>query len=300
MRRLLVVAVSSVLVVAAPVLGAAQSSAPGSPAAVTALVARSDAIRVVSPVVAAELSGAPNDDAATHYPGTDPNCTLVTQCVFGDVGSEHVDVLFGDSHARMWLTAMLPQLRRSHVRLVLLWDGNCPAASVAIWGGAACARWRSAELVTIRRLRPHTVFISNKTEQFGPQGPTVPIPGSVWEHGEERTIASLRSRFTRVVVIGDVETFVAPIPSCLAAYPRDVQRCSAPYPNPAVQHHEGDEEAAARAEHVVYVSPAPWLCARRCSPIIGTYIVYSDASHVTFTYERFLSTVVGERIRRLL
>jgi hypothetical protein len=301
MRRVCVsvVACTALMVLAATAGGAV---APGSPRAVAALVSASTRIERVSRTVQAALATAAHDDASTHYPSTDPNCTGPRRCVFGDARSAHIDVLFGDSHARMWLTAMLPVLRASHVRLVLLWLGSCPAAELSVWkGGRRCDAWRTAALATIAGLRPHTVFIGDDTTASAPSGPDTAISMAVWQRGEERTIRALqRDGRTRVVVFGDVTQFVVPVPECLAAYPTDVQRCSVPYPNPAVPHHQGAERAAARATGAVYVDPAPWLCARRCSPIVGQMIVYSDVSHVTYTYERFLSTVVGDRLRALL
>jgi hypothetical protein len=116
----------------------------------------------------------------------------------------------------------------------------------------------------------------------------------------EKTITSLKSRTTKVAIIGDITALSQIVPSCLATHPSKVQACSSHNPNSSVPGHQVAEVAAAKKEGIPYINPSPWLCTKTCSPIIGTFIAYSDSDHITFTYASFLSTVLSAKVKLLL
>lgn len=66
------------------------------------------------------------------------------------------------------------------------------------------------------------------------------------------------------------------------------------------QSHQPGEKAAAAATKTLYVNTIPWLCTKSCSPITGSMGVYSDQWHITVTYATYLSTVLGDSIKKLL
>src|SRR5271156_2602411 len=94
---------------------------PGSASEVTSLVAQSASITELPSHLLPPLRSVGADAAAHFYPAAKYSCTTVTQCVFGDVTSKRTVVLFGDSHAHMWLPAIAPDALAARMRLVLLW-----------------------------------------------------------------------------------------------------------------------------------------------------------------------------------
>lgn len=279
--------------------------APGRPDRVAALVAGSHDIDQLPSNLLPALSQASGDDAPAYYPITESGCTGVSKCAFGDLASHRTVVLFGDSHALMWLPALVPVARSQHFRLVLIWKAACPAADVAVWDSktntvfAACNKFRWASILAIRALGPALVLLASRTSRvLGPH--KGPISDDVWRAGLERTIGLLSIHKTRVAIIGDITMFSTSLPDCLAAYPTDVQSCSVPDPNPQIPGHYKAEVAAASAKKALYVDPARWLCTSVCSPIIGNMIGYFDSGHVTATYAEYLANVWGEALRPLL
>jgi len=279
--------------------------APGTASQVAALVSASSKIQRLPNNLLPSLFDVVNDDTGTYFPVTQRGCAGTAHCVFGDKRSTTSLVLFGDSHAFMWLPALIPLAVSHHLRLVLIWSASCPAASVTVWNPAtntpnsACNRFRSSSIAAVRALKPALVLLASRTtEVTGPGG--APISDATWKAGLERTITSIASKLTRVAVIGDVTQFSVLLPDCLAAESTHVQACASRDPNPKIPDHFAAEEAAATATHVHYLNPHKWLCAATCSPVIGNYAGYYNDNHVTATYAAFLSTVFGAAVAPLL
>lgn len=275
---------------------------PGTAQQISKLVAAASRIEQLPRNLLPNLAQASADDVGTYYPATQFGCLSTSSCQFGDLKSRSTVMLFGDSHAQMWLTALVPIANRFRLKLVLVWRPSCPAATVTVWNAttgstySACDVWRASELRSIHRLKPSLVLLASRnTDIAGPSN--AQIPDATWRSGLVRTIDSLKSRFTKVAVVGDITTFSAILPDCLAAYASQIQRCSASDPNLKETNHFAAEAAAAKATGVLYLNPHPWLCTAVCSPVIGNMVAYYNDNHVSATYAAFLSTVWLQALR---
>lgn len=278
---------------------------PGTPAQVAALVASSHKIDVLPSDLTPILKNVADNTPQRYYPVTKNGCAGVTKCVFGDTTAKTVLVLFGDSHAWMWLPALAPVATADHVRLILIWMPGCPAATVSVWNPdthsvlTACNTFRSKSIGEITKLDPALVLLASRTTNI--YGPTDKlISNATWQAGLESTIAALHTKSTAVAVIGDITAFTVELPECIAAYPKHVQRCSVPNPNTHTNEHFAAEQAAAVAEGVPYINPQPWLCTATCSPVIGTMVAYFDSLHVTAVYAEYLTNVWSAAVTPLL
>jgi hypothetical protein len=306
-RRALVrsVVVLSVLAVAATALAAARLPKPGTSSQVAALVEGASSIERLPSNLLPPLSQVPADNPGTYYGVAGHECEGMTKCVFSDKSSPRVVVLFGDSHAEMWLPALEPVVQAAHDRLVLIWRPGCPAAAVTVWdsathkGDTACTSFRTKMVATIATARPVLVLLADRTADVPGPG-NRPLSDATWEAGLESTITSLKKATTTVAVIGDVVALAPQLAECLAAYPTSVQKCSVPDPNPATHTHVAAERAAATAKGVAYLNPQPWLCTTVCSPVIGNMVAYWDNLHVSSTYAEYLSGVWAAALKGLL
>jgi hypothetical protein len=246
-----------------------------------------------------------SDNAPGYYPATANGCTGTTQCVFGDRTSNKVIVLFGDSHALMWLPAIAPVAKELGYKLVVDWRPGCPAAKVSVFDARSnstdhgCNSFRRRAIASIHQLAPVLVLIADRTSYVRATR-TMLISNRTWENGEESTISSLRTPTTDVAVIGDVTIFSFNIVECMASNARNVQACSVPNPNRRFNDHFAQEKAAAQAEGVAYLNPQPWLCTKICSPVIGNMAVYFDSAHVSATYSEYLTRVWAAALKPLL
>jgi hypothetical protein len=305
-RRVLswAVVVAAVLCVSSSAFAAATLPKPGTASQVAALVAASSSIKRLPTGLVPALSQVAGDSPGAYYPSSNHECSGMTKCVFGDVKSDEVVVLFGDSHAQMWLPALAPVFRSARERLVLIWKPGCPDATVGVWEAythsinVGCNDWRSEMIADIHAADPTLVLLADRTSDI-PGANNRLIANSTWESGLETTISDLKSSTTQVAVVQDVTILSLPMPECLAAHPNSIQACSVKNPNPKTHQHFAAELAAADAEDVPYVTTQQWLCTTRCSPVVGKLAAYFDQYHVSSTYAEYLSNVWALELKKL-
>jgi hypothetical protein len=276
-----------------------QGSKPASLSQVKRLVAASVKVQQLNAQTSAELSKITYDNA-DFMKGIPIECASATYgCVFGDTRSSIALVLFGDSHARMWLPAIIPIATADHLKLIVIGRTGCPLAVHRIsrmYGG--CASVIAGDIKEINRIKPAAIVLSDRTTDTG-------VDGAQWESGLTQTIDELRPSGAEVALIGDIQVFdsgmVSDLEQCLADHPFAVQECAIPNPNGAAPGREQAEERAIALAHDLYVNRTSWLCTRqRCSPVIGDDIAYWDAFHVSVRYATYLSGVMGGALSEFL
>jgi hypothetical protein len=207
----------------------------------------------------------------------------------------------------MWVPAVNPIAIKDKYKLVLLYQNDCPAANVTFWDpstsaySSACDAWRTSSIAALKAARPSVVLLASLTA-LRYSAPGKLMTSAQWRTGLESTISKLKSKSTRVAVLGDINTMSANPGLCLAAYPNAVQKCATanPNPNPNDTNLNSAEKAAAKIKDVRYLSTLQWLCTKTCSPIIGNMIVYLDNWHITATYAASLSQVMATDLVPLL
>jgi hypothetical protein len=308
-RALMVLCAAAVTVL----LGSAASAAPrlpspGTSSQIAKLVTASVNIQSLTPSVSMKVPKAYNDNPAIDYPQTKNFCMALTSCVFGDKKSSKKLVIMGDSHAQMWIPALSRIGNSLKLKVIVLYMARCPAATLDVWIASfdssytACSRQRTAWIAEINQLHPVTVLLADYTvgvysaASSGSQLFTT----AEWQAGMETTITDLAPSSAKLAVLGDSVTFNIAPPLCLADYP-NVQMCDTPNPNPNKPGQQAAERAAASAEKVLYVDPTKWLCtSSECSPVVGSFIVYFDAFHISCTYDAYLSGVLQAALKKVL
>jgi len=281
---------------------------PGTSAQIAKLVAASVNIQTLTPTVSVKVAKAYNDNPAIDYPQTRNFCTALSACVFGDKKSSKKLVIMGDSHAQMWIPALNRIGIARKLKVIVLYMARCPAATLDVWlatfdsSYTACSRQRTAWLAEINQLHPVTVLLADYTVgvySAASNGSQL-FTSAEWQAGMETTITDLAPSNAKLAVLGDSVTFNIAPPLCLADYP-NVQMCDTPNPNPAKPGQQAAERAAASAANVLYVDPTKWLCtSTACSPVVGNFIVYYDAFHLSCTYAAFLSGVLQAALNKVL
>jgi hypothetical protein len=286
---------------------AAASTAPGTSKQVSNLVTASMHIDSLTATTSGELAAAPNDFSWAHYPSlggsSSSTCLTATSCVYGDVKAKKTVVLFGDSHALMWLPAIAPAVTAHKEKLVVLWTNLCPASSVKFYDPKQddpthCDSWRATMIGIINKLAPSLVIIAERTAEVA-SGPYAFFNNAQWQVGLTKTIRELKKGTTKVAVIESAVAFRSIIPECLAANPNSVQKCSEVAPKPSGGLLQQAQINSAKATGSLLVRSAWWLCAgKACSPVIGNFIVVIDTGHISFSYAKYLSGVMGSALKR--
>jgi SGNH domain (fused to AT3 domains) len=283
---------------------------PGTYAQVAALVHASTHITSIPSVSYPSYAAESSDSASHEYPATSHGCLAINACVFGDRTSKKTIVLFGDSHAQMWLSAVAPAAVQLQYRVVLLFLGGCPAASVTVWNAeplppfpagyyTGCNHFRTQAIKAINHLHPALVLLSNRTAMVE-SGDGTYFTNAQWEAGVKKTIVDLTHKGTKIAIIGDIVYFNEPMPQCIDTYPSNVQQCASPNPNTSSRSHELAERSEAIALGAGFIDALPWICTKSCSPVIGSFLAYLNSTHLDATYVTFLSRVMQASLQKLL
>lgn len=284
--------------------------APGTASQIAALVRAAPKIATLPADGYPTLTAEGSDSATREFPATAHGCLTISECVFGDVSATRTIVLFGDSHAQMWLSAVVPDAVALGYRVILLYLGGCPDASLTVWNTTqlgpyppgwyrGCDAFRSRAIRAIVHLRPALVLLSNRTSMVMSASSSY-FTNAQWEAGLRTTIVALKHRGTKVAVIGDLDYFNQQMPECLAAYPSSVQKCASPNPNTTSHGHESAEGVEAVKLGAAFINVLPWICTTTCSPVIGTFLPYLNNTHLDATYVTFLSKVMQAALGKVL
>ncbi len=274
----------------------AATVAAGTPAQVSALVAASTKITHLSSAMQAKLPTASDDF------NWGSACATLGSCVQGDATSSKVVVVFGDSHALMWMPAINPTALAHHVKIQLIWLGGCPAATVSIYypvlgDPARCNQWRASTIQAIKKINPAVVLLGGRA--FARSSPTSFFSSDQWASGLETTITALKSSTTKVGVIEDTVGFSAKTVTCLSTYPNAVQKCSAQWPTTKAHGTQAGELKAAKVAGATFIKTHQWFCTTSCSMVIGGFFPFVDQDHVSTTYSAYLSAVMRAELKPL-
>jgi peptidoglycan/LPS O-acetylase OafA/YrhL len=224
--------------------------------------------------------------------------TTIPACVFGDPHGSRTMVLYGDSHAGMWFSALNFIAVLEHWRLAYLGKGYCGAAAIPYqnppgWGRpegeyAACDRWHEFAMHRIDRIKPDLVIV---TQEVRPKPSGVPYTAPQWRDGLEKTLKEIAVSGAKTDVLGNIPILPWSGPQCLATHAQKVQTCSHFYSRDEVATNRAEQSAAERVGSD-YIDTTPWFCSTICTAAIGDFNVYFDQDHVTAGYSRFLLPVL--------
>jgi peptidoglycan/LPS O-acetylase OafA/YrhL len=206
--------------------------------------------------------------------------SALRDCPYGDVASDRVVVLFGDSHATQWLPAVDALGKKQGFRVQLYTKSGCPSAEVVqtpVWN-ENCATFRKLVIARLAADPPEMVLLSNSGRQYWRD----PATGETeWRRGLAATLDALPA--TSVVgVIGTTPNFDGSVPTCLSLHLGDAAACADDRDH-VIEPDRLADEAAIAAEHGARYFPAvDYLCtATSCGAIEGNILLYRDEHHLT-------------------
>lgn len=211
--------------------------------------------------------------------GHDSSPVIATKiCRLGDSSSKKVIVLMGDSHAYMWLPAVLEMAWHDHLAVVpLLRLGCTPANWPTGHGSGRCADWYRWAVGRVRHLHPNMVLLGGSIDQS--LSPTVDteVAGVV---GAARELHGLG----RVVVIGDPEGVDFSPVDCLLRANATMGTCLTKWPVSALRGYNHVRQGVTRLG-IGFLATRGFVSYQREYPaVIGHTIVWLDGNHMTYLY----------------
>ncbi|GIJ39062.1 acyltransferase family protein [Micromonospora andamanensis] len=235
--------------------------------------------------------------------------STVRTCSYGDLGSDMVVALAGDSHAAHWVPALQAVANANRWRMVTYLKTECPYLDgpVPLPDGSAvydsCVDWNSE----LRRKltgadKPDVLVLSNVTYRLYENGQVI-----MGDEGVRRTVETFRKTWTeiadtgvKVVVIRDIPYQDMDVPDCVSQHTRRLTRCTTPR-HEALSRSEPQVQAASGAPGVHLIDLNDAICPTdRCAAVIGGVLVYRDTSHLTATYARTLASRLRDKLAEVL
>jgi len=272
-------------------------SAPASTSKVLATVAAAISIKALPSNATPPLSDAQEDEgsyiASEKGCNPAPNQTTLPACIYGDPSGKKTIVLFGDSHAAMWLGAFDDMAKAMNWKLVLLFKAECPAIDATLWNYTtetpflSCDTFHTNMVKRINQLDPAVVVIANWWN-----GVSVTkdkdVTNGQWSSGLTKMLASIHSHGTKKVLLGDIPYLAQSAPVCLAAHSSNIQACTTPASTAVLSDHEAVLAKVAKSTGALYVPVTKWFCSQGCTAVIGKDVVYGDNAHITSVYAEYL------------
>ncbi len=251
----------------------------------------------------------PEQPARIKNPAYSKGCNVTRKdttssiCVHGDPTATRTVVIYGDSHAAMWIPPLDVIGKQEHWRVVQLTKPACPVPDFPIYSGALrreyteCATYRAFVLAQLEQIRPDVVILSSAFRDV-----SLAIDGKrtmegveeAWETGLASMIERIKPLTGRIVVVGDMAYPAEPGIDCLTAHPGDVPACNTPLDEAVFQAHNAMEQRVAVEHGAEYVDVIPWLCTDSvCPAVVGGLTTHRDAYHVAENYTVWLSQALG-------
>lgn len=240
-----------------------------------------------------------NGDCPAHYSAPKVGIDLLHfgQCTYGDPTGKRLLVIFGDSHAGMWLTAIRSAAARAGWRVRIFYFPGCPAPDLTFYSQTAnapnlgCNQFRTDAVEAMRKLHPSMLVVTSASlSQQVSKG--VIATSAQWETGLSKTLSMLKMPGTKLAVIGDIPVLAEDDATCLAAHESNVKACMTPNAQAETGVYTSAEVQAAAANGAKYIPTAQWMCAQLCVPIVGHMRVYNDQFHISAMYAEYLSGAV--------
>jgi peptidoglycan/LPS O-acetylase OafA/YrhL len=231
------------------------------------------------------------------------------ECNFGNPEAASSIVLFGDSHAAQWFSALESIARDQDWRLVPFTKAGCPSAqvNVELWtlqrAYPECMAWRQAALRRIIELHPKVVVIANSDAHVSARTAKGPrrLTAQQWRDGMRMTLELLSAAGIRVVVLRDTPGARYDVMRCLsrqAASGRSSDACG------SLREERVRNDVVAQVRDAAQGLPSvnvldltDKLCDQRtCPPVINGVIVYRDAGHINDTFAASLADDFKKRL----
>lgn len=229
--------------------------------------------------------------------------TSSNACVHGNPNGSQTAVIFGDSHAAMWIPAFDLIGQGSDWKVVQLNKPGCIAPDFPTYSNVMgreyteCIEYRQWAIQYIADTQPDLVVITSAYDgalRSDNGKKTTEGVDQAWEEGLGKTIDAILPHAKRVVVLGDQAYPSQSGIQCLEANANDVKKCGDPYDVAVHAEHNAMEKRVAEERGADYVDIIPWMCTDDfCPAVIGGLTVHRDRMHISENFAVWLSEVLG-------
>ena len=274
---------------------------------ITSEVQKAEKVTVLPKVVQGKLLQARKDKS----PWLDQECSVdfsstdTPVCQGGDLNSKKVIVVYGDSHASMWMSAIDVIGKKYGYKVHLFAKLACPLVEVPIWSYqlnrpfTECTQWQQKVYPLIQSLNPEIIIVTDQWKPAVVDGKKSDFDTPfMWEKEFPIAIARVSKMAKKVFVIGNNPSLTQDPVDC-ASKPRvNLALCSAGRTQADNAKFNGIEAKATKGVGGTYIDTVAWSCtASLCPIVIANTLAYFDQWHFSESYVRYLAPALEQRLK---
>jgi peptidoglycan/LPS O-acetylase OafA/YrhL len=219
------------------------------------------------------------------------SATTSNICRLGDPASSKAIVIVGDSHAQMWMPALLAMAGRDDWAVIPLVKSGCTSN---MWTGPgfrgdprdlvrACHAWYQWAVGQAKILRPDVTLMTSCCANIPPADRKNLTRAYT-------SFATTMKRFsTSVILIADDEGVTREPVDCLLARHATMKTCTTTWPAGSLAFNNSLAKVA-RIKRFEFMKTRDWFCYQsQCPTVVARTIVYRDTRHITEAYALKLS-----------
>jgi peptidoglycan/LPS O-acetylase OafA/YrhL len=213
-------------------------------------------------------------------------------CSYGDLNSDKIIALLGDSHAMQWFSALEPIALRNNWRIDIYGRIGCPVSSARF--SDQCSSWLNKAIKEIQNKQTNLVVISTARIYRLPNKDKLESRRYLKE-GMIEVINQFKKSGIEVVVVGDTVKADQDPNDCVVNNLNSLDNC---YFKPEMLANNYDF-LAVKESKTKYINPVPLLCDKICPATVENINIYLDGYHITATFSKTLSHWFEERFQDL-
>ena len=228
----------------------------------------------------------------------------VPTCSGGDANGAKLIVLYGDSHASMWMPAIDAIAKKNGYRVELYAKLACPLIQAPIWSYqlnrpfTECTQWQQLVLPKIKTAKPDILIITDQWKPAVVDGAKSDFDTeSLWEKEFPKALATLNSYTKKLIVIGNNPSMSTDSINCVSKPGVTISLCASVRTQADNHAINKIEQAATVSIKGTYIDTVAWACdSYMCPAIVDSKLVYFDQWHFTATYVNWLTPALAKAI----
>lgn len=224
----------------------------------------------------------------------------VPECVAGDPNAKKVMVVYGDSHASMWMTALDSIAKSSGYKIYLFAKLACPLVEAPIWSYQLnksfeeCTQWQQQVLPKIASLKPDLLVVTDQWKPAVVDGKKSDFDTpTLWQTEFPKALAKLKTYTKKLVVISNNPSMQQDSVTCASKPGANIALCSAGRSLAGNVQINSIERDASELIGATFIDSIDWACSQYlCPVVINSIFVYFDQWHFTATYVKWLTPVL--------
>lgn len=237
---------------------------------------------------------------SVDFPSTD-----TPMCEGGNLTSKKLVVLYGDSHASMWMTALDSIGKERNFKVRLFAKLACPLVEVPIWSYQLnkpfdeCTQWQAKVLPTIQDLHPDVIIVTDQWKPAVVDGKKSDFDTPfMWDKEFPTALAHIATMTKKLIVIGNNPSLSEDPVSCASKPKVSIVLCASGRTQADNARYNKTEQAAATALGSIYIDTVAWACTSLLCPIvIANKLAYFDQWHFSQSYIKYLIPALKEKLQ---